>query len=195
MDTGTLTYSINIGALVIEFDVFLESFLQQTRAYLGAHGPDFIFAAGTMWVRIGETRHIVASEFHVGNIVEMLKLLAARIASPASLTSSARVVVPEVGVCAWMAQYWRLVADEKSSAENERLYDLLFARCIVAERDGCVAIYDDDGVPTVDITADRGSGGTPPHCMSAFDPKITGREVGELRQAIVEEIRQRMTKH
>ena len=192
MDAETLNYSIRLGGLVIEIDVSLELSLKETQAYQGTHGPNFAFVAGTMWVKIGEARHLIASEFHSGNIVEFLKMFEAQLASPPSFPSSISDVMRKMGPCAWMATYWKLVEDDRNTAGDEKLYDLVFPFCLIAERDRCVAIFNNDGVPTIEITASGCYGDGLPHCLSQFDPRTAEQEI---RQTIITDIRQRMRTH
>jgi hypothetical protein len=160
MQVDTLSYSLDLGGFAIDWEIRVEPSLRETRAYQGQHGNEFVFAVGSTWLKIGGARFTVSSEFHTANVIETLKIVEVRLASPPAFPALDKLVA-RGGLCAWMEEYWTLVEQDRTTAADERNYDLLFPLCVMAERDGCVAIYDYLGVPTVEVSAKADSGHEP----------------------------------
>jgi hypothetical protein len=94
----------------------------------------------------------VSSEFNTGNLIEGLRELSAALAAPEKL-GIAGGLIPSGGLCAWMREYWRRIGEDRAATEDEASYDSLIRFCVIAEDAGCIAIYDRDGAPTIEVSA------------------------------------------
>ncbi len=194
MQVDTLSYSLDLDGFAIDWEIRVEPSLLETRAYQAQHGNEFVFAVGSTWLKIRGACFTVGSEFHTANVIETLKIVEVRLASPPPFPALEKLVA-RGGLCAWMREYWNLVDQDRITAADEWVYDLLFPLCVMAERDGCVAIYDYQGVPTVEVSAKTDYGQKPVLAECQFNPRTLTLEARELRKALTEDIRSRMTAH
>jgi hypothetical protein len=152
-----------------------------------------VFAVADIWLRIGQSRHLLVSELHTGNLVEVLKVIERNVRNP-TIVQGVEKIIPCGRWGAWMSGYWKRLADDVSMTDDERTYELLRPMSLMEGREGQIAAYKYNGVPIIEASTRPENQERAIYTWSRFDPeKMTG-EVRELRRAIelklAEEIRQ-----
>jgi hypothetical protein len=71
MNNNIITFSLVLPEFSVDFDVKEQSSIEWTRSF-NSCGPDFVFAVADIWLRIGRSRHLLVSELHTGNLIELL---------------------------------------------------------------------------------------------------------------------------
>ena len=193
MGTREPDYCLGFDGFSVEFDLAVKPSLTETRAF-DVPNPDFVFAVASIWLRTGNGRHLVSSEFQTGNLVERLRSLAKALSDPPALTEIAKIV-GRGGVSAWMHGYWDRLARECSLPTDEAIYDLLFPLCLVAEDEGRLVIYEYQGTPTIEVAAKTEPGTAPITVFSEFDRDTAAAEVNRLRASITNAIQRRLVAH
>lgn len=186
-------YALTFGHDALEFHVMTAHSLTQTRAFPVPIGQKFVYAAAQIWLNRPSGRQLVSSEFHTGNLVELLKAMSLAFLNPPPFADTCGAIT-RGGVGTWMHAYWDRIQSESSSLSDERLYEQLFPLCVLAEDRGCVAVYTYEGLPTIEITSQEKFGSEePPTVCHTFDPRQRYEEIQDLKQRIMAEIGARLT--
>jgi hypothetical protein len=187
-----LTYSLVFEGFSLEFDIRVQRSTAETHAFQRGKPSDFAFVVSDIWLKSGHRRCLVSSEFNTGNLIEALRDLSAAFGAPEKL-GAAGSIIPLSGLCAWMREYWSRVDEDRAVADDEANHDCLTHFCVIAEDTGCIAIYDRDGVPTIEVSAQVDDEAGPLMVHAKFSPAAAAQETVQLRQALAEIIRERMT--
>jgi hypothetical protein len=187
MEAGTITYSLELPGFFIDFDVKKESSLAETAAYHLPDCPDFVFAVADTWLRLENSRHLIASEFHTDNLIETLRTLAARLRTLISMPVVEKI--PRGGWCEWMDGYWNRLKSDCSTPEDEVIYDLLIPMSVMESREGYVAAYLYNREPILEVAARPESEHVPVSVWCTFNPERLALEVDALRGAIAQYLR------
>ena len=187
-----LTFSLVLEGFSLEFDVRVQRSTAETHAFQRGKPSDFAFVVADIWLRTGHRRCLVSSEFNTGNLIEALRDLSAAFGAPEKL-GAAGSIIPLGGLCAWKREYWDRVDEDRALADDEANYDRLTHFCVIAEDTGCIAIYDRDGVPTIEVSAQVDDEAGPLMAHGNFSPAAAAQETAQLRLALAKIIRERMT--
>jgi hypothetical protein len=92
-----------------------------------------------------------------------------------------------------MRGYWDRIHEDRSVAEDDVDYNRLIVFSVIAEDSGCIAIYDCDGTPTIEVSAQADREASPLTACGRFVPSVAAQEATHLREALAKLIRERMT--
>jgi hypothetical protein len=177
-----LTLSMAFPAFAIDFIVEEQESIERT-ADGHPDAEDFAFAVGDTWLRIGSVRYLVISEFQTGNLIETLKSLR-KTFSDSTPTLNLERSIPRGGLCAWMRGYWHRLEHDCLASDDEAVYDLLFPLCVMAERNGCIAVYRYEGIPTIEIATHSEPASQAIAAWCEFDPDDATHQVDELLRVV-----------
>jgi hypothetical protein len=181
------TLSLEFPGFSIDFDVNKQASIERTLSYEHCHWPDFVFSVAEVWLRIGDSRHLFVSEIHTGNLVEELKWIRKNILDPISI-QGIEEIIPCGGWGIWMPEYWNRIDAESTTAEDERLYDLLIPSSLMDGREGHIAAYRYNGIPIIEAATYPLVTGKSIYVWAAFDPKKVADEIQQISQFIVTKI-------
>jgi hypothetical protein len=163
--TSKKTYLLSLDSFDLEFDVDLIASVEETRVFGAAAPEGFLFAVGSVWVRHNDSRYLVSGEFNSGNLAEWMKAAAHRFSNAPPLPPDLAVSIGSQ-VCHWFLRYWDRINSETIDEDDETTYDRLFPYCILAENNGCIALFSVPGSTIVQVCA-QGATMTHPICFEA----------------------------
>lgn len=183
MNNDIFTHSLVLPSFAIDFDVKKNSSLEWTRKF-DSHGSDFVFAVADTWLRLGVPRYPLVSEFHTGNLIELLKSLEKSLRNPISIQGIEKIIF-RGGWGKWMSGYWNRLNNDFDTSEDEAIYDQLIQSSLMEGRQGHVAAYRYEGIPIIEAaTRPASTEDAPIYVWAEFDPEKIANEVLELQKAV-----------
>lgn len=144
------TYSLELNAFSIEFDVHGNFSVDETSSRHYPDAPNFVYAGADIWVSFRGVRHFVISKFATGNLIETLHTFGKKLRSISTTpTLSGNIKIPRGGWCDWMREYWDRIDRDCSTPDDEENYELLIPFDLISGRGGHFCAYLYDGVPTL----------------------------------------------
>jgi hypothetical protein len=184
MSDDVFTLSLVLPGFSVDFDVKIQSSIEWTRSF-DSCGPDFVFAVAEIWLRIGDSRHLLDLELYPGNMIEELKLIGERLRNPISLQGIEKII-PCGGWSVWMAGYWNRIDAETTTIEDERICDLLIPMSFIDSGEGHIAAYKYNGMSIIEAgTRPETKEEKPIYVWAVFDPEKIAEEVRGLRQSMI----------
>jgi hypothetical protein len=180
--------------LSLDIDVDVERSVADTRDLARPGRKDFVFAVGELFVRHNDRRHLISGDSNTGNLIgvleRMIQSLRAAIPLPRPFAQFSKL-----GPCAWLLSYWARIDAETVSPEDEVLYDLLSRYCVIAEGNGCIAIYKKSEQTMLQVCA-RESTVSVPLCYEVhLDPAPTAARIERILLLIKADITRILTAH
>lgn len=192
MPNEIIMYALEFREFSIEFDIDVTRSTEDTLALAAGKSAESLYVVGDVWLRSGSARHLIITQLHAPNLLDLLDDLANAFRRSPSL-SEREVLEEGCGVCAWMEQYWVRVDEERTTLDDEETYERLISLFIVANGARGIAIYTRAGVLTVEaagLTEDRG---VPTRVLESFSPDSIVFDVVQLQEAIAALVVQRAT--
>lgn len=185
-------YSLRFAQFAIDFDIEKLRSTELTRRF-NSHGSDFAFAVSETWLQIGATRYLIIPSDNPGNLIEELKEFSAQLLNPVSVPNLEKLI-PQGGWCEWMRGYWDRLNNDCNTASDEITYDLLISFSLMESREGHIAAYLYNGIPTIEVGTRSEEGRNSINVWSEFDLKMITNEVRAMQRAIKIDILQLMEK-
>lgn len=190
MNANSLTYSLNFSGFSIDFDVKIDSSIQETKAYRLPANIDFVFAVADTWLWMAGVRHLLVSDFNTGNLIELLRNLEQRLCAQ-SLSHTLEGVIERCGWGAWMHGYWDRLNNDASTVDDDAIYDLLIPMSLLEGHEGHIAAYNYNGTAVIEA-ATRPKIGVPIFVCSDFEPGKVAAELEQMRLLVEAAIRARL---
>ncbi|SDO23375.1 hypothetical protein SAMN05720382_12015 [Polaromonas sp. JS666] len=189
MGVNNASYYLSLTGFSVEVRVDIQSSIDFTERF-DHHGPDFVFAVAEIWLDHEGAKHLIIPATHPGNLLENLRALEKLISNP-PLVPGMEQLFPCGGWCSWMAGYWDRVDRECSTADDEKLYDLLIPLSFVESRVGHIALYMYGGKKIFEVATrlDEHEGRQAVGVWSEFSSDALGNEVAHLKRVIAADIR------
>lgn len=185
-------YSLDFREFSIEFDVDVTRSTEDTLEFLAGKSADPMYVVGDVWLRLGSMRHLVITQQHCPNLLDLLEDLANAFRRPTNLPEY-ESLEDGAGVCAWMEQYWRRVDEEQTTVEDEETYERLMSVFIVGDGARGIAVYNRSGVLTIEAAGLTEDHGVPTRVLESFSPDTIVFDVAQLQEAIAALVTQRAT--
>jgi hypothetical protein len=185
MNDEIYLYSLAFDKFFIDFDVKKRASIELTRGF-SSHGPNFVFAVAETWLRIESSRYLIIPAIRPGNLIEELKDFSMQLTNPSSVKNLENLI-SRGGWCAWMRGYWDRL-DNDCNIDDEDIYGLLIPLSLMESRQGHIASYRYNGVPTIEVATRQEDGCEITSAWSEFDPKTIASQIRELQEAIAVKI-------
>lgn len=110
---------------------------------------DFVYAFSKIRLQIENSRCLLVPERETGNLIELFKIMRKSLCNPTSILGIEKIIAcGSWGV--WKSEYWTRFMVDKSTAEDEIIYDLLMPLAVVAELKGHIATYRYNGAAIIE---------------------------------------------
>lgn len=192
MNNEMFAYSLKFAQFSIDFDIKTLRSIELTRRF-DSHGPDFVFAVSEIWLQIGTTRYLIIPSNNPGNLIEELEDFSTQLLDPVSAPNLEKLI-PQGGWCEWMRGYWDRLNNDCNTASDEITYELLISCSLMESREGHIAVYRYNGIPTIEVGTRPEEGSNSINVWSKFDSKMITNEVRAMQRAIKIDILQLMEK-
>jgi hypothetical protein len=161
--------------------VKIDASILETKSFNLPDSRDFVYVVADTWLRIGDARYILGSEFDTGNLIEFLRYFEKRLyALP--LLDEISTVVERCGWAVWVRGYWERLNDDTITAEDEALYDLLEPISVMAY-DGYIGVYKYNDVAMIEV-ATRPETSIPVFVCSSFEPAKLIEDLKQIRISV-----------
>lgn len=188
MNNEKFTYSLGFAQFSIDFDIQKRRSIELTRQF-DSHGPDFAFAVSEISLQIGTTRYLIISSNNPGNVIEELGDFSAKLLNPVSV-SNLEKLIPQGGWCEWMRGYWDRLNNDCNTVSDEATYDLLISFSLMESREGHIAAYRYNGIPTIEVGTRPEEGSNLINVWSEYDSKMIANEVRVMQRSIKNDLLQ-----
>ena len=192
MANEIVVYSLEFREFCLEFAVDVTRSTEDTLIFLAGKSADSAYVVGDVWLRLGGARHLIVPQLNGPNVLDLLEDLANAFRRPTSLPEF-EGLEDGGGVCSWMEHYWRRVDEERTTLDDEETYDRLMAVFIVAHGARGVAVYNRNGVLTIEAAGLTEERGVPTRVLESFSPDTIVFDVSQLQEAIGTLVMQRAT--
>lgn len=185
-----VTYSLNLSGFSIEFDVKTNESLELTRWYDLPSDNEFVFAVANTWLKVGQDRYLLASEFHTGNLIELLRGLEEDFGA-LSFSSGIERVIARCGWARSLHGYWERLMHDSSLLDDETLYQQLIPMLLMEGLEGYIGAYRYNDSAIIEA-ATRPKSGTPIFVCSDFNPEEKVRELVTMRALVQSDLAKSM---
>jgi hypothetical protein len=192
-DTARKIYSWNLRGFNLEFDIEMEESVGGTRMF-GTRAPeDFVYAAGSIWVRQNDSRYLVRA-YNSENLAEWMSAVVLRLRASPPISPN---VLASIGfnICQWFVGYWDRVTLETADASDEEIYNYLSPYCLISEDNGCMAVFSAHDMIIVQICAQQSTLARPLCFETHLQASEAASGIAELSACMALDVRSRSKEH
>ncbi len=140
MNPEILKFSLNFEHFSLDLHINVEASIADTEGFRPPGIHDFVFAVGEIWLRTADTSRLLIEEINAGNLIIMLEELNKKLLCRLSDLKFERYIF--LGEwCQWMNGYWERLHNDRSTKDDDAIYDELIPALISEGKYGYIAVY------------------------------------------------------